>query len=59
MFEKFLCPECKGTGWEEEPFDDGRSSYKVPGVTCFYCNGTGYATDEDGDDPMYSYDKGN
>ena len=53
MFEKFLCPECKGSGGSNNP-----SPHAVADIECEFCLGTGYATDEDGSDPMYSYDKG-
>lgn len=47
VFEKFICPECRGAGFIEDP-----------GVKCEMCLGTGYATDDDDTDPMFSYDKG-
>ena len=51
MFEKFLCPECKGVG-QIDPHTQPESYFEE----CDYCLGTGYATDED-DDPMFSYEK--
>lgn len=52
MLEKFLCPDCKGSGWNGKDLIDD-----IESVECDYCLGTGYAVDAE-DDPMFSYEEG-
>ncbi len=48
QYKELVCPECDGEGIIDKYDRDEE---------CYYCMGTGYATDSDTESSMYSYEK--
>lgn len=48
---KYICPECEGSRGELKEYINEGSPMRYVSMTafipCYYCAGTGYATDED------------
>lgn len=51
MFDKYVCPECNGAGVYIPDNDDGSNASR-----CYYCNGIGFATDEDVEERFHYYE---
>jgi DnaJ-class molecular chaperone len=45
QYKELRCPECDGSGFDSGIRDEFESD------ECYYCMGTGYATDEDSKQP--------
>lgn len=56
----FTCPECKGEGVKishENVEKPGESQDMIVKVPCFFCDGTGYSTDEFGFEKFWESDE--